>query len=608
MPDWIVDLPSVVNGLADAVARDLHFLRPLWLLALPLCLWVPWYWHRRARAGSGWAGRIDPTLLDALLEPARPGPARFLPMLLGLSLAAALIGIAGPAWDRLPQPVEQRTDAVVIVLDLSLSMLAEDVRPSRLSRARQKIADLLAARREGSTALLVYAGNAHVVVPLTTDVRTMEHLLPVLHPAMMPVFGSDLGAALDLATELLSNAGHTQGQIIVLTDGIDRDADVTTREDPRIPVSILGIGTEAGATIPLDFSRQPGQVLRTQQGEPILARLDTARLEAVARAMHGRYRDISIDNDDVTALLDTPLPSASSQRMTDRVFDLWADQGYWFAILLLPFLLLGFRRGVLVLWPLAALPALLAPVDAQASLWDDLWQRPDQQAWQQLRAGEPGLAAPLFEHPDWRATALYRAGEYDHAAALWGETSAQADTSDAEAAATAISAIANSHYNRGNALAHTGDYEGAISAYDAALALAPTDEDAAFNRDLMRKLKDRQDAEKESEPKDQRGSEGEESSNPNGGNNNAAPGQEQAETSEDKPGDPAEAESTPGQPSGEEREAELADQPMSPDALEQWLRRVPDDPGGLLRRKFQHETNQRLRRGEYRAPDPEKIW
>ncbi|MEN9807531.1 MAG: hypothetical protein RL756_2051 [Pseudomonadota bacterium] len=581
------DLAALVPGFGA-----LHFLRPLWLLALPICLLIAWLWQRQSRAGSGWQGRIDPALLEALLEPARRGPSRALPAVLGLGLATAVLGLAGPAWERLPQPVEQRTDAVVIVLDLSLSMLAEDVRPSRLTRARQKIADLLTERREGSTALIVYAGNAHVVVPLTTDIRTIEHLLPVLHPAMMPVFGSDLGSALDLAATLLENAGHTQGSVIVLTDGVDREADVTTRANPRMPVSVLGIGTETGGTIPLDFSRQPGQVLRTQQGEPILARLDPERLAAIADTLHGRYQNLSLGNDDVTHLLATPLPDTASRRATERLFDLWADRGYWFAIALLPLLLLGFRRGVLALIPLAALPLITLPAPVQANTWDDLWARPDQQAWQTLRDGEPGLAAPVFENHDWRATALYRAGEYDHAAALWGENTAGA----------------TAHYNRGNALAHAGDYEGAIAAYDAALALAPQDPDAAFNRDLVQRMKERREAQSNDEQKDQRGSEGESESSPNGGNNTAAPGQEQAPESGERPEDVAQAETETGPSSEAQAEAELAEQPLSPDALEQWLRRVPDDPGGLLRRKFQHETSQRLRRGEYRAPDPEKIW
>lgn len=590
--------------MSDALLPMVHFVRPMWLLALPVALLLAWRWQRRVRNLSRWLGRIDAELLPALMESGRGARAHWLPWLVGAGLAAAAIGLAGPSFERLPQPVESANDAVVVVLDLSLSMLAEDVKPSRLVRARQKIADLLRLRPEGTTALIVYAGNAHTVVPLTTDSRTIENLLPALTPAMMPVFGSELGDAIDLARDLLGNAGRTSGLIIAITDGVDREADVTERSDPRFPVAVLGVGTDAGGSIPLGAAGRPDQVLRTQQGETIIARLDAERLQAVADAMHGRYATLVIDDGDLSALLDTPRTDADATTAVDRTFDLWADRGYWIALALLPLLLLGFRRGVLASLALLLVP----PPPATASVWDDLWQRRDQQGYQHLIEGAPERAVREFEDPDWRAAALYRAGEHARAAELWSKPASPGESAASPEADTATRA-----YNRGNALAQAGRYADALEAYDAALAASPDDADARFNRDLVARILEQQAEDQRRPDPGQDGAEGEQQQGQGdaGENPAAQSGTEQANTDDGAPADPERSDSDAA--AGERNPdaqalTESAEPLQDPDALEQWLRRVPDDPGGLLRRKFQHETNQRLRRGEYRARDPEKIW
>ena len=580
--------------------ESLHFVRPEWLIGIPLALLLAARWARRARASSHWESRIDPLLLDTLLETGVRRRGGRLPWMVAAALAAAATGLAGPSWERLPQPVEQRNDAMVILLDLSLSMFAEDLAPSRLIRARQKVADMLGLREEGFTALVAYAGNAQTVVPLTDDVRTIENLLPALSPAMMPVFGSNTAEAIDLAHELFRNAGMNQGRILLVTDGVDRMADATERRQRNFPLSILGVGTDAGGTIPLAFANQPGQVLRTQQGEAILARLDESRLREIATITHGRYRPLGIGDDDILYLLETPLPGPEDTREVDRDFDLWADQGYWIVLLLIPLLLLAFRRGVFAMAPMLFAPAalitlLLLPVPADAGVWDDLWQRRDQQAHQQLLQGQPEQAAALFKDPDWRAVALYRSSEYASAADLFAAGTAPA-----------------SRYNLGNALARQGDYRGAIAQYDQVLAGDPDHADARFNRELMDKLLAEQDAADQGNDERQSPSEGDPdaSTEPQEGPPSAPeedqsgdPADDARETQSESPeqGNPEEGEPEPRP----EREVSRDD---SEDALEQWLRQIPDDPGGLLRRKFQYETNQRLRRGEFRARDAEKVW
>ncbi|MFU8816631.1 MAG: vWA domain-containing protein [Pseudomonadales bacterium] len=577
----------------------LHFIRPSWLLALIPVALLTIAWVRGRGAGSHWESSIAPALLNVLLEPGSRGPSRRLPWIVGLALGAGAIGLAGPTWERLPQPVEQKTDALVIVLDLSLSMFAEDVAPSRLVRARQKIADVLRLRDEGFTALVAYAGDAHAVVPLTDDVRTIENLLPALSPEMMPVFGSNLATALEQAHILFENAGVGQGRILLVTDGVDRLSDAAEYASRRFPISVLGVGTPAGATIPLDFANQPGQVLRTQLGDPVVARLDEARLRSVADVGHGRYRTLGLGSADIEHLLDTRLPGDDETVEVERNFDVWADMGFWVVILLLPIVLLGFRRGVVALAPLALAPLLLLPMPAEAGIWDDLWQRRDQQAFQALRDGDPDAAAANFADPAWRAAALYRNGDYQAAADSFRRQESLA-----------------AQYNLGNALARQGEYRRAIEAYDQVLAADPQHDDASFNKALVEKLLEQQESAEQDNDEQQQQSDGEpESSSQPQNDSDGGQGDQEEQSGEpppeaEQPPEPNDSDPADSQPEqdGQEEQDELSSRDEQQDALEQWLRRVPDDPGGLLRRKFQHETNQRMRRGDYRSQEAEKIW
>jgi Ca-activated chloride channel family protein len=267
-------------------------------------------------------------------------------------------------------------------------------------------------------------------------------------------------------------------------------------------------------------------------------------------------------------------------------------------------LLLGFRRGVLVLVPL-----LILPGPADAGVWDDLWLRPDQQAYRELQQGQPEHAAALFEDPDWSAAALYRSGEYERAAEAYAAAAQRATRAADADANTAL-------YNEANARARLGDYAGAIARYDTVLERDPEHSDARANRALMEKLLAEQpgadpDAPQNQAPqtgnRDDQAQSPQQSSDAETAQQRADAGGQQDEQRGERETDD-DAEGSPRREQSEESEAELADQQADRDALEQWLRRVPDDPGGLLRRKFQYETNQRLRQGEFRARDPEKIW
>lgn len=236
---------------------DFHFLRPWFLLALPLAGLCYWWLKQQLPSQHAWLKVIDKNLLPHLVrqQQAKASKPYFL-LIIPLLWIIACIAAAGPSWQKIQQPISQQQQALVIVLDLSLSMYAEDESPSRLVRAKRKIEDILQQRKEGLTALIVYSGDAHLVVPLTDDNNTIINLLPALEPNMMPSFGSNIRAALALAQQQISHAKIQDAQILLLSDELSPDAfeqAIKQLEQPK-QLAIITYGSAAGAPIPLPQS------------------------------------------------------------------------------------------------------------------------------------------------------------------------------------------------------------------------------------------------------------------------------------------------------------------------------------------------------------------
>jgi Ca-activated chloride channel family protein len=204
---------------------------------------------------------------------------------------------------------------------------------------------VLRLRQEGMTALVVYAGDGHAVVPLTDDVATIENLLGALDPGMMPVLGSNPGHALELATELFSNANMSEGRILMISDGIDRISSVTSHRSRAFPISIIGVGSYEGGAIPLEPPAQSRRYLLSQEGNQIIALLDEQRLAEVASLSYGKYARLTVSDDDITHALSTPLPTEDASIEVEREFDIWFDQGHWLALALLPLCLFAFAEA-----------------------------------------------------------------------------------------------------------------------------------------------------------------------------------------------------------------------------------------------------------------------
>ena len=606
--------------------QQFHFLRPLWLLALLPLVWLLWLVVRSRNVASAWQKACDSHLLPHLLVNHAIGRQTLLIWLLGLGWLCTVLALAGPTWSKQAQPVFQNQSARVIVLDLSRSMDAPDLKPSRLVRARFKVTDILNQSQDGQVGLVVFAGDAFVVSPITQDADTVAHLLPVLETSLMPLQGSRVEQGLTKAGELLTQAGVAQGLIIVVTDGYDDPLTLEAAAQLRAAgytVSVLGVGTAEGAPI----ANTEGELLKDGAGNIVIPRLDNRALQQLAAAGGGHYAVLRPDNEDLAHILAVTVASATDLQMDEgeegeQTAEHWQEQGPWLLLLLLPLAAMSFRRGWLLMLPLCLamiLGVTLAPT-AQADPWDDLWQRQDQQAYSAVVNGQLTKALTLAEDPWMFGTAAYRAGEYPRALQAFIQVPG-----------------AIGHFNRGNALTQMERYVEALAAYDAALHAAPDMSDAKFNRDLVEQLLEQQreqqqgqEGEKftdeqnapsradEQRQQDENAQSNQKNDDPQADKDSGArqsgdsdmenPPQDQQDTpeegSEEEQQD-REAETKPGAEQNEEgqqqaqQQEQLAgaeDDPLSEEerqVMEQWLRRIPDDPGGLLRRKFLYQYQRR---------------
>jgi len=583
---------------------NFHFLRPIWFLALiPLAviLWLLW---QRVASSQIWRTVCDPELLPYLLVEEQGTVKRWPVLTVGLTGLLCILALAGPVWEKREQPVFREQSALVLALDLSRSMDATDIKPSRLSRARHKILDILKQRREGQTALIVYAGTPFVVTPLTDDQATIAALISSLETGMMPSQGSRPDLAIGKAIELLQQAGQQRGDILLVTDGLApmRPDDIlTTMDGKNHRISILAIGTKEGAPITLPG----GDFLKNSMGEIVIPRLESKPLQQLAHSSGGRFHALGIDDRDIQYLL-APLGTQVTddiEQKASQTSDQWQEEGPWLLLLILPFAAFAFRRGYLTLAILFLLPTAQ---NAEAIEWKDLWFNPNQQAAHTLEQGDTTTAAQQFEDKEWKATAQYRAGQYQQAA----ESLEGIKTPDAL-------------YNKGNAMARAGKLPEALQAYDEALQLNPENKDAKHNRDMVEKALEKQQQQEQKQDQSDQSDQKESQQDQSGENqqDQEQSGEQGEESQQGQQETPSEEEQEQQQAQGQQEDQEQKDnateaeqkseddnadqekeasQTSTPEesmpekskndlVTEQWLRRIPDDPGGLLRRKFKYQ-------------------
>jgi len=567
-----------------------HLLRPEWLLALLPLIFFSWMLLRKRLFSRSWQSVIDPKLLPHLLI-GKPGKSSRLPIFIFfISGVIGIFSLAGPVWEKLPQPVFKEQSALIIALDLSKSMDATDIKPSRLARARHKILDILKLRKEGQTALITYAAEAFTVSPLTDDVATIESLVSSLETNLMPAQGSRTDVALEKASELLKNASINKGDLMLITDGIDSSFSKAFNklETDGHRVSILAIGTREGGPITLGN----GGFLKDSGGSIVIPKLDSSNLRSIALGTGGRFSLMTTDDADIKHLLGLLEinRSKAESKQTEMKADVWREEGPWLLLVLIPFAAFAFRRGYLSLVFMLILPF---PQPADALSWDELWTNDNQRATKKLEQNKPGDAASLFNNKEWKASAHFKAEQYEQAL----EQYEKLDSTDA-------------HYNRGNTLAKMGRMEEAIKAYDKAIEKNPEHEDAIYNKKQLEQQQEQQQnqegdkSDDNKEKSDQQQSSNDQNQDQSGQqqdsenqddqkqsqqNDKEQSDQQQKEKEQQAQQNDKENVEQPDKEQAQQQQAETDQQPdLSKQATEQWLRKIPDDPGGLLRNKFKY--------------------
>lgn len=599
--------------MAEITWSAFHFLRPqmLWLL-IPAALTL-YFWLNNTSKQDGWQQSCDAELLAEMQVQTASKASKWNWLYWPITLIA-ILALAGPAVRQLPVPMVKNQSALIIALDVSKSMLSDDLKPSRLQRAKFKIQDLLEQRKDGQTALVVYSGDAFVVTPMTDDTDTIVSLMEVLDPGIMPVSGTNTTAALDKSIELLEQAGIQRGQILLVTDSIDMyktEDKLQQISDDGTVIHVLAVGTAEGAPIPTNQG-----FLKDLRGQIVIPKVDFNRLQDAARVGRGKFNVLS-NSPAKDALYELNPDNDKNNKKDELGGENFIDDGPLLALLMVPLLALLYRRGLLMV---LCLGFMLNTQPSNALTWDDLWLNKDQQAYRELDQ-DPAKAYQKAENPTIKAAAAYKKQDFKTAQQLFPEKG---------------KALAD-HYNRGNALAQAGDLEAAIESYEKALTYDPHDEDTLYNKKLVEEAlqqqqqqnqnnqqnQDKQDSEQNQQQQQDQQNQQDQQQNQESSEQEKQQQQQQAEKDQQAQADQQQeqdqnqqeqqAQQQESDQQQEQQEIELTPEEKALDAeekqaLEQWLRRIKDDPGGLMRRKFLYQYHRRNQDGEKYDQQTTEDW
>lgn len=450
----------------------LHFLRPhwLWLVAAAPAIY---FLHRvRDDVRARWVRYIQPDLLDHLIV-SRKARWSFRPIHMAcLLILVGGVAAAGPTWKSEQPPFTEDKAPLAIVLDLSPTMDAIDLDPTRLERAKMKLRDLSKVRNGGRTALFVYAGTTYMVLPFTTDFSLFDLYLSSLSTGLMPENDKDSTKALRTVEEFLKDE-PVPGTILFVTDGVEARSvaafhQFAAQASNSNEILVLGVGTSQGGPVRTGENR----FLTDSAGRRVYSKLDIDQLRALNSAGIPTAT-MTLDDDDIHWV----------QRHVQHHLDLlqqrdskmrWIDEGYWLTIPVCAIAMFWFRKGWVVRWAAIGIAfcSLHPPAHAQTRFtWMDLWLTHDQQGRYYFERNDFKKAAERFDDPIWRGISLAHAG--DHEAAL---------------NSLALSDTAEAWYNQGDALAHLGRYKDASQAFQEALGRRPSWREAEENLALVKSL------------------------------------------------------------------------------------------------------------------------
>ncbi len=328
--------------------QSFHFLRPYWLWLLPVIAILLFLLRRKPWTSYGyWEKVCDAHLLPYLTNQEKVKKKYWGLYLLSLAWLLTIIALAGPTWSKDKLPVYQPQAATIILFDLSPQMLATDIKPNRITRARYKLRDILNLP-EGQMGLIAFSGQPFVVSPLTDDHQTLALFLSELDPSIMPIDGHNIEHGLKKAAELLRHSDVKKGHILLVTAAPTvKKAAINTAKQLRksgITTTVLSLGQTQGAPVKLPN----GEFLKDQQGNIIVAQTDNQGLRVLANASGSLFVPFSQQNQDVDTIkniLEKQQFALQRESMQMTKVDIWKDQGHWFIWAVLPLSLIMFRRG-----------------------------------------------------------------------------------------------------------------------------------------------------------------------------------------------------------------------------------------------------------------------
>lgn len=572
----------------------IHFERPYWLLLIPaLCLVVIIIRYQQSTTNA-LNKVIDQNLLLHLEHKGTPGS---LNKWLGVvCLCLCLIGLAGISWTKSASTMFESTSKTIFIVDQSMSMYATDIKPDRQTQLKQSVRDILSQSKDGDIALISFAGDAYTISPFSQDKKTITHFLLALNPLVMPVYGSNLTSGIETALSLITDKKQ-RVKLIVFTDSLnekDQNAIPDLLHDYNIQLELIAIGTKLGGEIQLP----DGRVLKSN-GKNVIPPTPIEQLKALSDKVGGQFFQGRLSQTDLTQITGQSMLQDKAEQADNKSIH-WVDQGQWFALPFMLWLVFQFRQGMLFILLIGFFTLPANKVNASPLSW---FMTPDQQGQQAANKGDWNTASKHFQRPDWQAASDYALGDYKQAATILSNTSHSA----------------SDQYNLGNAFALSGKTSKAMAAYQKALELDPTFKQAQENLSYLEKQQkkstpqqkkqddknkqDNKNQNKESPSKD-------ENSQPNQKNQSPKPKKDNKSTEKQDNKQASEDNKDKAKHAKEQqkKQAKATLDNEQKQALNQWLRQIQDNPGTLLQRKLWYLHQEKRHENQFSQEDEQKPW
>lgn len=399
-----------------------------------------------------------------------------------LIIVLVTLALAGPRWDYREMETFKASTNLIVLLDLSKSMDAEDLKPSRIKRAKQEIEDLLKSAKDINVALIGFAADPHLISPLTEDYQTILHLLPSISTELIHIQGSKLTPAIEMSLNLLKlnrNLVNQNNNILLITDGGYSDPSVISRikeiNENNIQLYVIGVGSNSGSPIPDNTGR-----FITQNSQTVISKLEEEKLLQLTKKTRGFYTQSHYTEQDTKNILQEIKRRNKDRDKNKTKTRFWEERFYIFLIPAMIVLLFSFRRiktNSYAIFVLAMLISSICSNSAQAidlEYFEQLFLNKNQKAKKAFESKELDKATELFTDPYNKGVSLYKQGNYKEAAELF------AKSNNEEVSAQRL-------YNLGNSFVKMQKFNEAIQQYEAALQQNPDYEDAKYNLELVRK-------------------------------------------------------------------------------------------------------------------------